>query len=356
MTYRAGIIGAGGAAGGGFIGQKTESEERPVASHAGAYHATEGIELVAVADLDDERVAKFGETWDVPEAGRYTDHEAMLDVEDLAVVSVCTPSHLHAQHVQDAVHLGDPDLVWCEKPIASRVTDADDAVAACDTQDVELLVNHIRRFDPFYAELALDLRELTGEVQSVSATFKRELLRNGTHFLDIVCFLLDTRPVDVGGVLAGEEEATESLDITVDVDDSGGAGTISLADGTVFSFDCTLSREYWTGSLSFVGTGGKLDVEETDNECRYWDLDDGHHVRRELPIETTDIFDREAAWREAGAHVQKLLDGATENRSPGDEAVQALETLIGLFLSEYTSARVELPLARPLRDIEIQSW
>ncbi|ELZ27943.1 glucose fructose oxidoreductase [Halogeometricum pallidum JCM 14848] len=69
--------------------------EKVKASHAGGYGETEEIELVAVADVDEGKLAQFGEAWDVPEERRYVGHEAMLAVEDLDVVSVCTPSYLH---------------------------------------------------------------------------------------------------------------------------------------------------------------------------------------------------------------------------------------------------------------------
>ncbi len=65
--------------------------EKIEASHAGGYDATDEIELVAVADVDEETLERFGEAWEIPSERRYVGHEAMLDAEDLDVVSICTP-------------------------------------------------------------------------------------------------------------------------------------------------------------------------------------------------------------------------------------------------------------------------
>jgi len=71
----------------------------------------------------------------------------MLAEEDLDVVSVCTPSLLHRDHVVDAARsAASPDVIWCEKPIASSVSDAEEMVALCDETDTELVVNHSFRF------------------------------------------------------------------------------------------------------------------------------------------------------------------------------------------------------------------
>ena len=93
MTYRAGIIGAGGIAGMGVLGFHDDAigKEKIDSSHAGGIDATETIELVDIGDVDEEKLETFGEAWEIPPGGRYVGHEAMLAAEDLDVVSVCNP-------------------------------------------------------------------------------------------------------------------------------------------------------------------------------------------------------------------------------------------------------------------------
>lgn len=107
MVYKAGIIGTGGIAGMGVFGMhdgESIGKAKIRASHAGGYNAARGIELVAVADVETEKLERFGESWQIPENKRYYGHEAMREAEDLDVISVCTPSFLHHRYVIDAAH------------------------------------------------------------------------------------------------------------------------------------------------------------------------------------------------------------------------------------------------------------
>ncbi|WP_135822173.1 Gfo/Idh/MocA family protein [Halostella litorea] len=365
MTYRAGIIGTGGIAGMGILGMHDEEaigKEKIRASHAGGYDEAEGVELVAVADVDEEKLDTFGEAWDIPPEGRYVGHEAMLEAEDLDVVSVCTPSFLHRDHVVDTVRAAaDPDVVWCEKPIASSVTDAEEMIDACDDADAELLVNHSFRFTDKLRRLhdLMQEEDLLGEVHSVSSQFRMELLRNSTHLLDTLVYLLDARADRVSGYISGENEAVDSLDADRDVDDAAGGGYALMDDGTFATIDCTIPRDDSSMTLSFVGSEGKLYMNNDDGEWRYWSLEDGEHVEEPLPgIEGAWTWDDdyESAFANAADHVVELLDGDATNRSPGREAARSLEIIAGFYISHYTGGDVSVPLDRPLRDVTITSW
>ncbi len=365
MTYRAGIIGTGGVAGMGLLGTHDEERigtEKVTSSHAGGYDATDGIELVAIADIDEGKLTRFGETWEVPESRRYVGHGAMLSAEELDVVSVCTPSYLHSEHVIDIAETRNaPELIWCEKPIASAVTDAEEMIDACDRADVELLINHSFRFTEKLQRLheLIHEEDLLGEIHSVNTQFRMELLRNSTHLLDTLVYLLDARAEQIAGYVTGENEAIDALGADVKVDDAGGGGFVVTDDDTFVTVDCTVPRNASSMMLNFVGTEGKLYMNNDDGEWRYWALDAGEHVERPLEgIEGSwtweDDYDR--AFANAVDHLVDVLEGRSENASSGTEAMRSLEIIVGFYLSHYTSGRTTIPLDRPLRDVEITSW
>jgi len=363
MTYRAAIVGAGGIAGMGILGlhdAEDIGEKKFTASHAGGYDATEGVELVAVADIDEERLDTFGEAWEIPPAGRYTDHREMLREEELDAVSVATPSYLHHDHVIDAAELAAPGVVWCEKPIASGVTEGREMIAACEEAGSELLVNHSFRFTEKFVRLREAMREgLLGEVHSVHAGFRMELLRNSTHVFDTLGWLLGERAREVSGYLTGENEAADALEAGQEVDDVGGGGHLVYGEDTFVTVDCTVARTPSSMLYRFVGSDGKLSLNNDDNEWRYWALEDGTHVEREHPAVAdgwTWTGDYESAFPNAAEHVVELLDGGAENRSPGGAALRSLEIIAALYVSHHSGGRVEIPLARPLEDVTITSW
>ncbi|WP_254280446.1 Gfo/Idh/MocA family protein [Haloarcula marina] len=365
MVYRAGIIGAGGIAGMGILGMHDESaigKEKIDASHAGGYEQTERIELVGIADIDTDKLDRFGEAWEIPDEHRYSDHGTMLETEDLDVVSVCTPSYLHHEHVIDAARSSsNPDVIWCEKPIASQVQAAEEMIRACQQMDTELVVNHSFRFTDKLQRLRrlIDERDILGEVKSVSTQYRMELMRNSTHLLDTLVYLLDTRASEVAGFISGENEAVDSLDIDTNITDAAGGGYVVMDDGTFVTIDCTIPRAISSMTLNFIGTGGKLYMNNDDGEWRYWRLDDGEHVFEPLPTidgRWTWENDYKRSFANAAQHVQDLLDGDVTNRSPGTDALRSLEIIVGFYLSHHTGGKIEIPLAEPLRYTMISSW
>lgn len=365
MTYRAGIIGTGGIAGMGILGMHDEEAigtEKIDASHAGGYASTDEIELVAVADIDRETLATFGDAWEIPSDRQYLGHESMLAEEDLDVVSVCTPSFLHHRHAIDAAQsAAAPDVIWCEKPIASRVSAAEEMVAIGEETGTELVVNHSFRFTDKLQRLhgLIHGQNLLGDVVSVSTQYRMELMRNATHVLDTLVYLLDARPKQVDGYITGENEAVESLDVGQNVVDAAGGGHIVMDDGSFVTVDCTIPRESSSMTLQFIGSEGKLYMNNDDGEWRYWRLEDGEHVEHALPgIDGAWTWedDYQRAFENAAAHIVDVLDGRAENGSPGEEAIRSIEIIIGFYLSHHTGGQIEIPLPRPLRDVRVTSW
>src|SRR6186997_693479 len=63
-------------------------------NHFEAIDQIDGLELVAVSDVDPERARHAGEQWNVP---HFTSFERMLKDSKADVVTIATPSGLHAE-------------------------------------------------------------------------------------------------------------------------------------------------------------------------------------------------------------------------------------------------------------------
>jgi len=365
MSYTAGIIGAGGIAGLGILGMHDEEDigkKKIKASHAGGYQTTDNIDLVAIADVDANKRARFGSAWDIPEYRQYADHDALLRNESLDVVSVCTPSYLHHEHVIDVAQADDaPDVIWCEKPISSQVSSAKRMVSVCDERDIELVINHSFRFTEKQQKLKrlIDEEGLLGDVHSVTAQYRMELMRNSTHVIDTVFHLLGESASLVSGYINDENEAVDTLEATRSVDDSGGGGFFITDEDTFVSFDCTIPRDDSSMAFQLLGSNGKLYLNNDDGEWRYWALDGDTHIER--PLRDIDgawtwETDYKHSFTNAARHINDLLDEEASNHSTGRAAVQSLEVIVATYISHYTDGHVSLPLEEPLEDITITSW
>lgn len=362
MTYTAGIIGTGGVAGMGILGVHAPDEigEKKVdSSHGGGYRSSDEIQLEAVADIDEDKLDTFGEVWGIPEEQRYLGHEKMLREEDLDVVSVCTPTYLHANHVVDAAQSSaDPEVIWCEKPLASSISDGERMIEVCEKSDTDLVVNHTSRFIENINELRrlIQSDDILGDIQSVTGLFRMELMRNSTHLLDTIVFLLDASPKLMSGYITAENEVVDALDADHEVDDAGGGGTVVMDDGTFVTIDCTVERDISTMCYHMIGTEGKLYFNVADEECRYWRLEDGTHELQPLTTIEFHANDYTQAFSNATDHIVDLIEDRAENRSSGREALRSLEMIAGFYISYYTGSQVEMPFERPLKDVSVTSW
>lgn len=85
-------------------------------------HTSNGAQLVAVCDVDDERGA--GTFNKFPDAKRYKDYRELLDKEEnnIDAVTVGTPDHIHALASMKAIKMG--KHVYCQKPLTHTIFEA----------------------------------------------------------------------------------------------------------------------------------------------------------------------------------------------------------------------------------------
>ncbi len=168
-------------------------------SHAAAYHRHPQTEVVAVCDIRQEALDSFQREWaDIwPDVRCYTDYRAMLAQEKPDLVSVCTPDHLHADITVDAAN-GGARAILCEKPIATTLADADRMLAAAETNNVLLSIEHTRRWSPIFLKARQMIRSGEyGPLRGITAnlySLRSMLFRNGTHLMDMICFFADADP------------------------------------------------------------------------------------------------------------------------------------------------------------------
>ncbi len=110
--------------------------------HAEAIMGLAEAQLVAVCDIVPERAGEFGTKYG---AEPYLDYREMLERAGLDVITIATPSDLHAEIGIVAARAGKHVLV--EKPMAMTLASADALIEACSAAGVKLGVIHQNRFN-----------------------------------------------------------------------------------------------------------------------------------------------------------------------------------------------------------------
>lgn len=358
MSYRVAIVGAGRMAG--FIDQEVAAYPAITLpySHAASYNEHPKTEIAAVCARHQESVDRFRKKWSVP-AG-YLDYRKMIDREKPDIVSVVTHADLHAEITRYAAEAGVRG-VFCEKPIAGSLAEADAVVETCRRCGTHLLVGHLRRYHSVYRQAIefLGTGEL-GELVAINAVHTGELFHTGTHNFD----LLNMIAQDLLGLRPRFVQA--SLDIG-DTDDTGsridhdvqGVGMIRYGDALT-AFVHARGQHPPLFDHELICTKGMIRVYNNGVE---WD------VRRIVPFERRHAPDA-PQWAEAPpvsiaeriptpfdtghesmtlAAVNDLvqaLEGGTPVQSDGAAARDALELGIGFVLSHRNGGtRVMLPMA-----------
>ena len=113
------------------------------------YLGSQETELVAVSDLDLKMAGKKLERWGLRTVPIYEDYKKMIDHEDLDIVEILTPHHLHAPMTEYCAKAGVPGIS-VQKPMAHTITDCDNMIRVCKEENVKLKLFENFRFYPVY--------------------------------------------------------------------------------------------------------------------------------------------------------------------------------------------------------------
>ncbi len=111
-------------------------------------NAHAGNQLIGVVSRDQGRADTFAKKFGAQHA--YTNYDELLRNPDVTVVAIHTPNSQHADQAVAAARAG--KHVFCDKPMATSVADAERIVRECEKAGVKLGVNFHNRFMPCFIE------------------------------------------------------------------------------------------------------------------------------------------------------------------------------------------------------------
>jgi len=122
---RVGLIGLGGVA----------------EAHLTGYKEVDRIEVVAGAEIREDRLKQMVEKWGFK---GYLSYEEMLEKENLDIACVLVPARLHREVTEKAAEYG--VHVLCEKPMAITLDDAEAMIKKCEKEGVKFCYGATYRF------------------------------------------------------------------------------------------------------------------------------------------------------------------------------------------------------------------
>ena len=148
---KVGLIGAG------FMG----------AMHANCYKALEGVELVAIADVREEKAKALAEGTN---AKIYGDGEDLIANADVDVIDICLPTFIHAKYALLA--MDKVKYVFVEKPVTLTSEESDMLLKKQEETGAYIQVGQVIRFWDEYVALK-DIIESEKYGKVINANFRR---------------------------------------------------------------------------------------------------------------------------------------------------------------------------------------
>lgn len=330
-------------------------------AHAKAIQQVEGVKLVACCDVIVERAESRAREFGDADTAVYADLEKLLADPNVDVVSICTPSGMHAENGIMAAQAG--KHILSEKPLDVTLEKIDAFNAAAEEHGVKLAGVFQRRTFPSTHKVREAVRSgklgklVLGDAYQKwyrsheyyasgdwRATWELDgggaLMNQGVHMIDLLLHLmgdvrrLNARCRTLVRNLAVEDTAVASLEFV--------HGALGVIEGT------TSVTPGMGSKIEISGDQGSIVLE--GDTISTWDVP-GEEVDTEEVEDSSLSSDPLAGLSETGhvRHVSDLADAIRNDREPeipGRETRRAVEVIKAIYLSSRRGgATVELPLS-----------
>lgn len=305
------VIGCGNIAGGFDAGRSPDTLPY---SHAGALTRSAGFDLAACVEPDTARREAFMAHWHV--AAGYASMSEIGADERFDVISVCSPTALHSEHIANALHLK-PRLLFCEKPVAPSLEDAEALVSRCEESGVLLAINYTRRWAPDVVRLRDEIAAgQWGAVRSVCGTYNKGILNNGGHLIDLLHFLFGTELelISAGAPTWDFWKDDPTVPAMLTMKDGTPVHLVTANAGDYALFEMQIITSFGVVTMTDGGTGWQLrKVVDSPHFKGYRSLDPIEQRAGEYAFAMTNAF----------ANIEAALTYGTALASTGRSALEA---------------------------------
>jgi predicted dehydrogenase len=314
-----------------------------------------GARLAAVCDCVEDRARAFGEKYGVP---WYVDMRAMMAAESLDVVSILTPSGLHAEHLLAVAPY--QKHVVLEKPMALTLDDADAMIRACAENEIRLFVVKQNRFNVPVQKLreAMEAgrfgRLVLGTVRvrwcRPQSYYDQDAWRGTWAFDGGVLTNQASHHIDLLEWMVGEVESVFAKSTTalvnIEAEDTA-VVTLKFRNGALGVIEATTAArpKDLEGSISILGERGSVEIGGfAVNRMKAWNfvepLTGDDEVMEKFSVNPPNVygFGHQAYYE----HVVDCIRNGKQHLVDGLEGRKSLELISAIYESIETGKEVRL--------------
>lgn len=298
----------------------------PPHSHVSSLAQIPSVTVVAGCDIQEAARSRFVDTWNDkwPDLITYSDFREMVDKEDLDIICIATPDHLHGDVVRYAAEKGVRGI-FCEKPLAVSLREADSMIESIDKHGITVNINNTRRWVPVYVAAREAVRSgVIGDLKQINIHFGGEraiLWRNHSHFLDLFSYFAESAPEWV----VGELEASHSDYGTTYKGDGGRTADLEPGVNAYIAYENGV-RGFLSGmkasvaqiSVQLIGSEGRIELSDEFAEIIH---------TSELGISRTPIVPK-ATMQSIHAGITDLITAIETGVEPQSSPAEARKTVL----------------------------
>ncbi len=303
-------------------------------SHASAMATIPQIDVIAGCDIVAAARDRFVEQWSGRWQGLrvYDDYRKLLEQERPELVAVVTPDNLHTEPVLAAIEFGARGI-FCEKPLATSLDDADRIVAAGARTRVPICVDHTRRWMPEFVEARRLVRSgAIGRLSQVVLQIggpRAMLFRNHTHMIDLLNYYAEADP---DWVVAELEPGFSDYGTTYRGD--GGSDPATDPGANYYVAFANGVRAYVTGMkdtvpevrVDLIGARGRLSIDIEGFRLVTFESED---LRSKPPVARIERL--QASWTVSGIQAALLdLIAAIETGQPTASSAETARRTVAI--------------------------
>ncbi len=326
--------------------------------HCDVLSSLADAKLVAVCDPIKQKADEFATRFGVK---AYYDYDEFLKDGGIDVVSICTPSGMHA--TQTIAAANSKKNVVCEKPMALSLEDCDAMISACSKNNVRLfVVKQNRHNEPIrILKEAIDGEKL-GRIYMINANVlwnrtdlyykqaqwrgTREfdggaLMNQSSHFVDLMHWL--------GGNVKNVYAQMGTFKHDIETEDTGNV-LLKFENGAIGSINFTtcVYDKNMESSVTVLGTRGSVKIGgRYVNEIEHWNVEgmESPVLKEEHKPNDYGFYQGSSANHDKFyRNVLDVLTGKAHNSTVGSEGKKAIEIILAAKKSAEIGAPVELPL------------
>jgi predicted dehydrogenase len=329
-------------------------------SHLAAFKALPDLfEIAAVCDIDPSRAAALAETFGVSQTIGSLDE--LCTMQDLDVIDICTPAHLHVDHILQVLAAGKHAI--CEKPIAASLASLDRLIEAQESSGRRVMPIFNYRFGAGVQKLRrLIAQGLAGRAYlgTIEVAWRRRaayydvpwrghwatelggsLTSHAIHHLDLLMYVL--------GPVANVFARTATMVNPIEVEDCASI-SLQMASGALASVSVTLgsSVEISRQRYCFANLVAESNLAPyAANAAEPWQfVGDTPELQAQLDAALAASTSDPDGFEGQFARFYAALHGNAEYPVTLADARRATELLTATYASARSCAPVDLPVSR----------